>query len=243
MRKKWWFVLCLALCLVAFTGCGNGSESAAGKAQTPEEAISSFLGALSAHRGREELLQACPAKRMAERFDASYAKEKGITSPEQLKKNADPETYLSAFSIQIPVFTGSLLSSDLQLPPGVDENDPGSYTMENVIRDTDFYVGQLKGNIRILRIDSPIKDGVKSYEANKKTQIAMYGAEDVAERVALLEYDGRTYLAGFSLVRYEGAWYLKSLTSVLGQTSSSGSLQEMTETEYDSLLKQYDSYQ
>lgn len=53
-------------------------------------------------------------------------------------------------------------------------------------------------------------------------QAAVYGADELTERVALIALDGRSYVVGFTLMRYDDAWLVSSQSSAIGGTPATG---------------------
>jgi hypothetical protein len=62
---------------------------------------------------------------------------------------------------------------------------------------------------------------------------AAYGADELAERLALVELGGETFGIGFTLLRYGDAWLVYTQSSALGGTSALGTAQPMTRAEFD----------
>ena len=61
----------------------------------------------------------------------------------------------------------------------------------------------------------------------------MYGADEMVERLALIELDGATYGLGLTLLRYGDTWGVSSQTSAMGGTSPLGTAERMTPAEFD----------
>lgn len=58
--------------------------------------------------------------------------------------------------------------------------------------------------------------------ANAARQAAIYGADELTERLAEVSLEGRDWLVGFTLMRYGDTWKVSSQTSPLGGTTALG---------------------
>src|SRR5690606_13082527 len=56
---------------------------------------------------------------------------------------------------------------------------------------------------------------------------ASYGADEMTERLALVEFEGETWGVGFTLIRYGDTWRVSSQQSVLGNTTAFGTAEPM----------------
>ena len=68
---------------------------------------------------------------------------------------------------------------------------------------------------------------------NAARQAAIYGADDLTERLALVDLDGQLYEVGFTLLRYGDDWKVSSQAAVLGGTPVLGTAVPTTREEYD----------
>lgn len=66
------------------------------------------------------------------------------------------------------------------------------------------------------------------YETLASEQAAVYGADELTERLALVELDGQTYGLGFTLLRYGDAWKVWSQSSALAGIPLFGTADPMT---------------
>jgi hypothetical protein len=69
---------------------------------------------------------------------------------------------------------------------------------------------------------------------NAAKQAAMYGADELTERLALVDLDGKLYEVGFTLLRYGDDWKISSQSAPLGNTPVLGTAVPTTREEYDS---------
>lgn len=73
------------------------------------------------------------------------------------------------------------------------------------------------------------------YLENVARMAAIYGADEMTERLALIELDGSTYGLGFTLLRYGDAWKVSNQTSALAGTTAFGTAEPMSREEFDAL--------
>jgi len=66
----------------------------------------------------------------------------------------------------------------------------------------------------------------------------IYGADEIIEGVALLNFNGIFYTEGFQFIRYGKKWTIFSLNSSLLSTSSLGSPHKTTEEEFDNAISE-----
>jgi hypothetical protein len=69
--------------------------------------------------------------------------------------------------------------------------------------------------------DPELMSGERYLDAVGK-QAAVYGADELTERVALVAVEGRSYVVGFTLMRYGDAWLVSSQSSAIGGTPATG---------------------
>ena len=73
------------------------------------------------------------------------------------------------------------------------------------------------------------------YTANMVSAAKAFGADEWADLLALVSFEGKDYGVGFSLVRYGTDWRVADQVSNLAGTDSLGIAKPMTRDEYDSL--------
>ena len=68
---------------------------------------------------------------------------------------------------------------------------------------------------------------------NSAKQAAVYDADELTERLALIDVGGQLYQVGFTLLRYGADWKVSSQSAALGGTSPQGVAVPTTREEYD----------
>jgi hypothetical protein len=73
------------------------------------------------------------------------------------------------------------------------------------------------------------------YLENAAKRAAIYGADELTERVALVSFEGQTYAIGFTLMRFGDVWKVSSQVSNLTSSNDLGTATPVTLDEYDHL--------
>jgi hypothetical protein len=84
-----------------------------------------------------------------------------------------------------------------------------------------------------VRLPDPEHTTSERYLATVAEAAAVYGADEMVERLGLVELDGTTYGVGFTLLRYGDTWGVSSQSSVMSGTSPLGVAEPMTQQEFD----------
>ena len=69
--------------------------------------------------------------------------------------------------------------------------------------------------------------------ANFAAQAKVYGADEMTERLALFQWNGKYYEAGFQLLRYGQGWLVVSQTSYLAGLDATGAPKATTPDDFD----------
>lgn len=233
MAGKCAAVLLAMVSLLSVFGCA-ANEGAYRGAETPEQEISMFLQAISDKEPKEELLKFFPVAWMAENYEVSHLPE------QQVEKYRDPEFHLETFQTGLPVLIGSLflneegtMAQGYELPDGFDPL--GEEALDLLVKNTDFLTRQIREPIQILRCDrvEQIFWAQTDAQAYFQQRAQMIGAEDAAEYTVFVEYEGQTYMMGFTLAQYRGMWYITDLSSTAAQLPSVPSFRRITLEEYE----------
>ncbi len=134
---------------------------------------------------------------------------------------------------QVRNFAYSLLSTEA-IDGSITAN-PGAERVQAFVAKVD--PSRLAG-IELIQVGAPSPDLLSStrYQENAAKQAAIYGADELTERVALLSFEGKDYLLGFTLVRYGDGWKVMNQTSNLAGTSALGTVAPTTPGEFAALI-------
>ena len=201
--------------------------------QTPEDAITAYLTALTQH-DIDHLLRACAIDEMSNHFDfAGYTDRlqamilvTALSPAEYPFYAAINKQHLSAQLLnQAKNFTFALLSGE-----AVDGRPITEVSAERVaqfIKDVD---PARLATIHLEQIGTPnptLLEGAR-YQETATKMAAIYGATASTERVVLFTFDEKYYLLGFTLLRYGDMWKISSQTSPLSNTSALGTPEQTT---------------
>ncbi len=241
-RKQRLFPAIAFLCaLLALTPALALAQEAPGVFPSPEDAIRFFVNALT-ENDYEKALQACAVDEYVEGFDFAGSVDRlKVLMPPQMMAPSEYEMYIemnristmATLTSQIKMMIYSFFIPELRkdaAPLYVE----GAYA-EEFIEKVD--PSKLK-NLKVLRIDPPVQDILNSEKniTNFQKVAELYGAQEQTERVALYSLDGVTYAGGFGLMRYDDSWKIIRFNSNLAGQTSYGTVEEMTESAYASLL-------
>jgi hypothetical protein len=94
--------------------------------------------------------------------------------------------------------------------------------------------------LKVARVDQPSKSAMSKPQAIAlhKKHAALFGADDVTERIALFQLDGQHFWAGFQLIKYGKSWKIHELRSnFAGPLPGGGPAARTTPAEYAARLK------
>ncbi len=113
--------------------------------------------------------------------------------------------------------------------------NPGTERVQTFVTDVD--PSRLSG-IELVKIGTPSPDLLSStrFQENAAKQAAIYGADELTERVALLSFEDKDYLLGFTLLRYGDSWKIMYQTSNLAGTPALGTAELTTPDEFGGLI-------
>lgn len=238
MRRVLSAVLLAALLL---TASALGEEAPAPGYATPEAAVEAFCAAFTAG-DFDGAMAACCAREMADGFDLPANVDRvGAFMPYTYPAPAASETYRD---LNYAGFLGALASQYKMLCYGffvTDGMDGHNIAPADAVYAEAFQEAVDPANLArltLVRVDPPRKDALESAE-NVKTfdkEARGYGAAEKTERIVLWELDGRYFVSGFTLYRYEGGWKIAGLVSSLAGVNIFGAPTEATEAEYLDML-------
>ena len=215
--------------------------SAAAIYSTPEAAITAYLDGIK-QQDISAILTATSVDEPAQQFDFQAFADRLQAMP--LLTSPAPAEYPFYAEMnrvrrqneilgQVRNLAYSLLSTE-----AIDGNiiaNPGSERVQAFVTDVD--PSRLAG-IELVKIGAPSPDLLSSarFQENAAKQAAIYGADELTERVALLSFEDKDYLLGFTLLRYGDGWKVMYQTSNLAGTSALGTVEPTTPDEFAGLI-------
>lgn len=236
-------VFLITLCILLSTSFSIASaQEEAPVFVAPEDAIRHFAAALS-ENDLQKAFQACAVEEYAAGYDfAGMVDRLKVLMPMQQMAPSEYDLFVEMNKISA---MGTLVNQMKMMVysffvPEVKEGTP-MYSDGSLDHAKKFAEavdpGKLK-NLKLLRIDPPMQRILNSETniTNFQKMAVLNGAQEMTERIVLYELDGKTYLGGFGLLRYEGGWKIQRLNSNLTGLSSLGTVEETTMDAYASLL-------
>ncbi len=205
---------------------------------TPEEVVAAYVAGIAAGDA-DAILQASAVEEMATGFDFTAFTERlramslaTSLGPSEYALFRDANRYQQAALIlsQVRNLVYGLLSGEEiegRLIAPVDAERIAAFVAA-------VDPARLSG-LKVLEVRGPDPEFASDerYLDNIARMAAVYGADELTERLALIELDGSTYGLGFTLLRYGDTWKVSSQQSVLARTPVFGTAEPMTRAEYD----------
>ncbi len=231
--------LVMAAGLVAMgsaTALAQGSPAPG--ATTPEDAVSAYVAAIAAN-DVDAILAASATDEMVAGFDfQAYSERMQVLAliqslaPGEYPLFGDMNRYQQASWIlgQVRSLAYGLLSDE--------EVDGQIIAPADADRISAFVAAvdpaRLAG-LTVLASRFPVPDMATNerYLANGAAMAAIYGADELTERLALIELDGQTYALGFTLLRYGDNWKVSSQSSPISGLPALGTAVPTTRDEFE----------
>jgi hypothetical protein len=205
---------------------------------TPEDAVGAYVEAIAAN-DMEAVLAATATDEMAAGFDFQAFTERlqammlvnGL-APAEYPMFAAIDRYQLASQIlgQVRNLTYGLLSDEV-----VDGSLIAPVDTERIAAFVAAVDPSRLAGLAVVDIRLPEPEVMASerYLDNVAQLAAAYGADEMTERLALVDLDGTTYGLGFTLLRYGDQWLVSSQSSAIGGTSALGTAEPMTRAAFD----------
>lgn len=234
IKKSGMTLLALTLC-VCMAACG-AEKNSVGPQATPEDAVTAFVQAASENNA-EAVLALSAADSIGGGFDfAAYADRlsaipgvPAAAAPDYELYNAlNAATQRGAYATQVKAFCyGFFVGEDLTAPQNISDDSQVANFISAV--DPKSLAGLA---VREVHVPYPNTYNAEETQAMEAESAAIYGANEQAQRIALLELDGGLYLCGFTLLRYSDGWLVYSLNSTVANQSPTHPVQPITEDAY-----------
>jgi hypothetical protein len=227
-------VLAGAIALLPAAAAAQASPAAA----TPEDAVTAYVAGVAA-ADADAILAATAVDEMAAGFDLQAQAERlkalmlstGL-APAEYPLFAESNRYQQAALIlgQVRSLVYGLLSDEK-----VDGTVIAPVDAERVATFVSAVDPSRLAGLSVVDVRQPDPEHTtdERYLATMAQAAAVYGADEMVERLALVELDGATYGLGFTLLRYGDSWGVSSQSSIMGGTSPLGVAEPMTREEFD----------
>lgn len=212
------------LAVIFLAGCSAAPQSAG--LDTPEKAVSAYVAAIAAG-DFNAALALCPADAMMKNFNEDEYKKISVIG----SGSGSAEEIRSDYIRQTAVFASSLLQGEIA--------DAGTVTLDAAWT-AQFLKENASGlkDLQAQRIDKPYKSNYNLeadsdvYKQATQNSKLVWGTDGFTERIAFLSHNGKTFMAGFTLVEYGGTWSIWYPTSPFAELPAGGSAREMGQDEY-----------
>jgi hypothetical protein len=204
----------------------------------PEDAIRQYMNGVAANDA-DQILQACGIDEVASKFQWEAWAERlqailpwSKLAPSQYPLYATENQYARAADILLQVrnLAYGLLSS---LP--TDGTTVAPVTKDQVEKYAREVDPSLLAGLKVLEVKFPIAHlaGDARTLSTFAAQARVYGADEMTERLALFELNGKTYEVGFQLLRYGSSWIVLSQSSALSGLDSTGVAKPISQSDFD----------
>lgn len=214
MKRLLLYILLLSALLLC--GCGAAVDESRTTVQGTIEGFVSAIAAGDYERAdsyfvRDELLKGFRPDLLTTQYSTSLR-------AEQLVEMFDSDFF--SYIMAWPYYTGRLDTARM-LTAG-----PYRDITKSLLETYDY------SSLKILDLGTPLQATQQDYFQMYTARATIYGADDVLERIALTEFQGRTYLTGYVLVRYKKQWGIFSLTAPAADMLGKPAVFPITESEY-----------
>lgn len=210
--------------------------------ETPEDAITFYLEAVI-QGDIPGILRATAVNEMSENFDFErfVNRIRGLTI--QAPAPSDYPFYVELNKVQ---FTSQLLGQVRNLTYSLLATEKELVKTGFVRMETDGaiqFMGEVDperlAELQVLEIGIPLPDLASSERNQENWNIwaQIYRADEFAERVVLLEFEGETYFMGFGILRYGENWKISTASSALGGTDATGAPAPTTADDFQDLIR------
>ena len=244
---KSWIVAVVAV--VASLWLTEAYAAEEGHFKTPEEAITAFMEAVK-KQDFEAILATTAVDRMSKGFDfVAQAERIKAIAPYYAMPTSDPffisvnkAIYTAQIARNTQYFIYSLMLAN---NPAIIDTLLKGHTYANpdyptAARDMfDAVQAKRLSELSISRIGTPLPEKLNSERQQRLfSEFAKFFQGDAAtERVALLSFDGRDFLVGFSLIRYGDDWFVEDMVSRTADKSFFGGAKRITPDEFEVLIR------
>lgn len=235
---------CRVMIGVCFLACGVAFSAEQPHFKTPEEAVTAYIDAVK-NQDLDAALATTAVDRMSKGFDfldhadrlkaITIAGDMPATDPFFTSINKATNAGLFAKRIQLLVYS---LMTDTAL------NDANTVVLsEHPTAATDMYAAlraeRLSGlSIARIGVPHPARFNGRQAQYSFARGAKVYGGDARTERVALLSFEGRSFLIGFGFIRYGDDWLIDVQASALADTAFLGAVKQITPDEFEALTRE-----
>ncbi|WP_284539225.1 hypothetical protein [Pleomorphomonas sp. T1.2MG-36] len=220
-----------------------------GHFKTPEEAITAFMEAVK-KQDFEAILATTAVDRMSEGYDfVAQAGQLKVIMPSFAMPASDPffisvnkafYAGLIAKDVQFLTYSLMLANNPVIIDALLDGQTYASPNYPTAARDMfDAVQAERLSELSISKIGTPLPEKVNSERQQRlfSKHAKFFQGDAETERVALLSFDGRDFLIGFSLIRFGDDWLVEGTRPWIAETSRMGGAKRTTPDEFEALIR------
>ncbi len=225
----------------------QASSVAAKGFESPEQAIEFFIEKIKSG-DIDGALGACASGLMAVNYDYEKMAERlNAIMPIVNGANVPGSEYTLAAKYKETTYNTSILMQLSHIIYGLNSQGENSKVIEGQplmpIDDVDFdeligyFDPEVLKELKIVKIDEHSMNSDDRNRENQKKQAGILGADTQDFRSVLYEYDGDYFAGGFTLIEYDGEWFIVNMIDPLLGVSAYGTLQPVdSEEEFSDML-------
>ncbi|MCM5554056.1 hypothetical protein [Pleomorphomonas sp. NRK KF1] len=217
--------------------------------KTPEEAVTGFLDAVK-KQDFEAILATTAVDRMSEGYDfVAQAGQLKVIMPSFAMPANDPffisvnkafyagmmakDVQFLTYSLMLannPVIIDTLLEGHSYANP---DYPTAAWDMFDAVQ------AERLSELSISKIGTPLPEEVNSERQQRlfSGHAKLFQGDAETERVALLSFDGRDFLVGFSLIRFGDDWLVEGTRPWVAKTNRMGGAKRTTPDEFEALIR------
>jgi hypothetical protein len=218
-----------------------GSSAFPAELNTPERVIKAYFDGIT-KKDINAVIATSAAKNMSERYDfsADVLRSRAL-SPYTPAPAIDPffieynrRSFESSLLWKTRMLVYSLLAeTDITSGHNVQMDAEGAAKFVDSVR-----LGRLSG-LTVVKVAIPKPSIINStrYQAHAARVAHIYGADTSTERMALIDFEGRLFQVGFTLLQYGNDWLIQDQTSPVAGTPSLGAAERVTPEKFDEVTR------
>lgn len=220
------FLLIISLSVAGLSAIAGSTAAHAASFSTPEAAIAAYVEGVAA-RDFDRVLAATAVAEMRDGFDfVAHIDRLQAIVPVMPAPGGDPlfdglnaAQFTSQIAVQVKFLVYGLMAT-AEISGGKTTPMDAAGAAALVARLDTTRLGALR--LEKVGVPNPAVLNSDRYVANAEKRARTLGADEATERIALLAFEGASFVIGFSLLRYGESWKIDSQASPVAGTSALG---------------------
>lgn len=224
----------LTACMIAFAA--HSAPAVAGSL-TPDDAVAAYIDGLVRH-DFDAVLAATATDELSKKFDfVAFVDRLGALVSTAQAPSSDPMLVAINRAILAQQFARQVQVLIYRLMSDIDVVNGRTVVMSG--DEAAVFAAKIDPKrlaaIKLLKVGSPnpaVLNGER-YRASTARIAKAYGADDYTERLALISFEGTTYVVGFTLLLYSSNWVVQSQNSAIAGGEANGLPKPITPAEFE----------